>query len=124
MQLRSKHGALHLHALAVARQLLHGLLAAVPILPIAGGEFRPDPRNLPKCFAVSLALCVPIYGVDKALDQNFFFLNTPSPGSPLVLFQQWLGSPGYLVGLPVMLGLVWIVLYGPPVLWRRRKHST
>ena len=98
--------------------LLHGLLVAQPVLAVAAGDLRPDARNLPKCLGIALALCVPVYAVDKALDQNFFFLNTPSPGSPLELFAAWLGEPGYLLGLPVMLALVWLLLYGVPGLVR------
>ena len=104
--------------------LLHGLLVAQPVLAVAAGDLRPDARNLPKCLGVALALCVPIYAVDKALNQNFFFLNTPSPGSPLELFAAWLGEPGYLLGLPVMLVLVWVVLYLPLTLWRKQKQKS
>ena len=103
--------------------LLHGLLVAVPVMAVAGGDLRPDPRNLPKCLAVSLAMCVPIYVIDRALDQNFFFLNVPSPGSPLELFARWWGNPGYLLGLPLLLGLVWVILYVPLVLYRHRKKD-
>ena len=103
--------------------LLHGLLVAVPVMAVAGGDLRPDPQNLPKCLAVSLAMCVPIYVIDRALDQNFFFLNVPSPGSPLELFARWWGNPGYLLGLPLLLGLVWVILYVPLVLYRHRKKD-
>ena len=50
--------------------LLHGLLVAVPVMGVAGGDLRPDPRRLPKCLAVSLAMCVPICVIDRALDQS------------------------------------------------------
>ena len=92
---------------------VHGLLTAYPILLLASGTFRPDPRRLPRCLCAALAMCVPVYWADQALDQNFFFLNDPSPGSPLELFAAWLGEPGYLIGLPIMLFLAWGVLYLP-----------
>lgn len=104
--------------------LLHALLAAVPVMAVAGGDLHPEPKNLPACFALSLDLCVPVYLADRALGQNFFFLMEPSPGSPLELFEDWFGDPGYLAGLPILLLLVWLVLYGPLVLVRRRKAET
>ena len=105
--------------------LLHGLLVAVPVMRLVGGDFHPDAGKLPKCFALSLLLCVPIYLLDKALNQNFFFLNTPSEGSPLVWFEHWFGNPGYLIGLPILLGLVWLLLYVPWFLkWLRTKVRT
>jgi hypothetical integral membrane protein (TIGR02206 family) len=93
--------------------VIHGLLMAYPWIRIAGGDLRPDARKLPLCFAVGIGMCIPIYVIDKALDQNFFFLNWPSPGSPLELFEKWLGSPGYLAGLPLMLMIIWLLLYLP-----------
>ncbi len=103
--------------------LLHGILAAVPVMAAAGGDIRPDPRRLPKCFAVSLGLCVPVYVIDRLLHQNFFFLTEPSPGSPLELFAAWWGEPGYLLGLPLLLGAVWVLLYLPPALRKRRRRG-
>ena len=103
--------------------LLHGILVAVPIMAVAGGDIRPDPRRLPKCFAVALGLCVPVYLFDQAFQQNFFFLREPSPGSPLEIFARWWGEPGYLLGLPLLLWAVWALLYGLPALWKRRKKE-
>ncbi len=102
---------------------LHALLVTFPLLRLAGGELRPDPRRLPACLAAGLALCVPVYGVDRLLDQNFFFLNAPSPGSPLELFARWFGEPGYLLGIPLLLAPVWLLLYLPPILVRRRRKG-
>ena len=101
--------------------LLHGFLVAVPILAVAAGDIRPDPRRLPKCFAIALLLCVPVYWFDRTFHQNFFFLNEPSPGSPLEIFASWWGEPGYLLGLPLLLLAVWVLLYGLPAMRKRKK---
>jgi hypothetical integral membrane protein (TIGR02206 family) len=98
----------HLHSF-----VLHGLLTVYPIMLIAGGDHRPNIRNLPKCFCIGLAMCVPIYIFDRVFDENFFFLNTPSPNSPLSLFETWLGSPGYLICFPVMAAALWFFMYLP-----------
>ena len=105
--------------------LLHGLLVAVPVLAVAIGDIRPDPRRLPGCFAIALGLCVPVYWFDRTFHQNFFFLNEPSPGSPLEIFAAWWGEPGYLLGLPLLLWAVWIPLYGLPVLtkWKPARKK-
>ena len=44
---------------------------------------------------------------------NFFFLNYPSPGSPLVLFEQIAGNPGYIALTLLLVLVVWIILYLP-----------
>ncbi len=107
---------------AVRSFVIHGLLTAYPLMLLAGGEFRPDIKKLPKCFGIGLLMCVPIYIIDKALDQNFFFLNWPSPGSPLVMFEELLGNPGYQIGLPLMLWAVWLVIYLPQIIGLFRKR--
>ena len=33
----------------------------------------------------------------KSLTQTSLFINWPSPGSPLVIFEKWMGNPGYLI---------------------------
>ncbi len=100
---------------------VHGLLIGIPVAMAAGGDLRPDPKNLRYCFAIGVAMCVPMYVIDKALDVNFFFLNWPSPGSPLELFAKWFGIPGYLLGLPVMTAAVWLVLYLPVLLTQKKR---
>ncbi len=96
---------------AIRSFVIHALIIAYPLILICAGQLRPDVRKLPKCFAIGIAMCIPIYFINKALDQNFFFLNWPSPGSPLVWFADRLGNPGYLVGLPIMIFIVWFFLY-------------
>ena len=101
---------------AVRSFVIHAFLVAYPLMMAVSGDLRPDARKLPKCFAIGIAMCIPIYFIDKALDQNFFFLNWPSPGSPLVWFEEKLGNPGYQIGLPIMLLAVWVVIYLPIVI--------
>lgn len=101
--------------------LLHILLVAYPLMLLSGGDFRPNPKNLPKCFGIGLAMCPPIYLVDRLWNENFFFLNVPSPDSPLSLFAQWWGSPGYLLSLPLITWSVWLALYLPFALVRKHR---
>lgn len=93
--------------------IIHGLLIAYPILLLATGELVPNWRQLHRV-AIALAItALPIYFFNKYYDLNFMFLNTPSPGSPLVLLEQWLGNPGYLLGFAGMIVAVWFVMYFP-----------
>ena len=39
----------------------------------------------------------PIYLYNKKFGTNFLFINYPSPGSPLEMFEQKLGNPGYIL---------------------------
>ncbi len=102
---------LHLHSF-----LLHGALTIYPVMLLAGGDLRPDVRNLPKCFIIGLAMCPPVYIIDRLFNENFFFLNAPSPNSPLSLFEKWLGNPGYLIAFPLIAAALWFFMYMPFVI--------
>jgi uncharacterized membrane protein YwaF len=97
--------------------LVHALLVAYPLVQLAGGALRPRARFLPRCFAILLALAVPIYLFDRLFRTNYMFLLSPSAGSPLAWFASFLGNPGYLRGYLPMLAVGWGLLYLP---FRRR----
>lgn len=93
--------------------IIHGLLITYPIMLLTSGELVPDWRQLHKV-AIALGItAIPIYFFNKYFDLNFMFLNTPSPGSPLVLLEQWFGNPGYLIGFAGMIVIIWFLMYVP-----------
>lgn len=103
--------------------LAHILLASYPIMRMAGGDLRPAAKRLPKCLLFIMAFAVPMYFLNKLLGTNFFFLNWPSPGSPLELFEKPLGNPGYILGYIPMLAAIWLILYIPVEIIRWVKNS-
>lgn len=107
------------NALCIHSFTAHILLFLYPFLLLRGGfrpRFRRFLRSLPFClFAVA-----GVYGFNQVFGTNFMFLSSAGEGNPLTLFEAWLGSPGYLIGLPVLAGLSWAVLYGLPALARRK----
>lgn len=102
--------------------LQHALLMIYPIMLFAGGDIRPNYKNLPKCLLFLLIISPPIYIFNKIFDTNFLFINYPSPGSPLVLFEKWFGNPGYILGLLMLILVVWFFLYSPIVFLRFRRN--
>jgi hypothetical integral membrane protein (TIGR02206 family) len=101
--------------------MTHIFLMAYPLMLVAGGDIRPSAKRLPKCFLFIAVLAVPIYILNKVIGTNFFFLNEPSPGSPLEIFAGPLGNPGYLLGYIPILGTAWLLLYVPLGIWRRLR---
>ena len=91
----------------------HGLIVAYPIILLRANELNPNYKRLPSCLLYLLIASTPIYFLNKILNTNFFFLNSPSEGSPLVSLENWLGNPGYIVGMLFMVLICWIVLYIP-----------
>ena len=110
-----------LHFSSIHSFIIHGNLVLFGLLPICAGAVRPDWRMLPRILAFALVLCVPIYPLNKVLDTNFFFLNTPSPGSPLMPLAALLGNPGYIGGVIVLLILLWVLMYTPWSVYAKRK---
>lgn len=109
---------MHLHSFTV-----HILLALFPVLLLCGG-MRPNFRRLPKCAGVLLLYCIPIFFLNKILDTNFVFLNGAGKGNPLSLLESLLGNPGYLLGIPILLAVLWTLLYIPWLQSRSSGHLT
>ncbi len=99
---------MHMHSF-----IIHAMIVCYPILLLVGKEYRPDYRYLFKVLGFVFLLALPIYGFNKLFDTNFFFINWPSPGSPLVLFEKWMGNPGYLIPLAILLFVVLLFMYSP-----------
>ncbi len=108
---------MHMHSFTV-----HILLLLYPLLLLSGG-YRPVPRHLKKVMISLLILCSPIYLLNKLTDSNFMFLNNPGNGNPLSLFEAFFGNPGYLIGMPILLVLIWFLLYLPFYLMARGKKK-
>ena len=51
----------------------------------------------------------------------FFFLSSPSKGSPLVWFEQIFGN--HLIGFPILMGIIWTGMYGSVAIIRFRKKN-
>ena len=68
----------------------------------------------------SLAAVCAVYALNKILGTNFMFLNNGGTGNPLAWAESVLGNPGYLLALPVLIGLVWLILYMPLLVARKR----
>ncbi len=106
---------MHLHSYTI-----HVMLVLFPILLLAGG-FRPDFRRLPKCLLCIAIACIVIYPVNKLLDTNFMFLNGTDNNPILELLAGFLGDPGYIAAMPVLLVIVWALMYTPWIIADRIK---
>ena len=107
---------LHIHSF-----IAHAMLLMYPLLLLADG-FKPDYRQLPKCLLLLIIISPVLYALNKILVTNFMFLNHPGKDNPLALFEKWLGNPGYIAGLFVLLAIVWVILYIPAVVSEKTKQ--
>lgn len=87
---------------------VHFLLALYPLALTLRGDMDPQPRAFPRCFALLAAMAVPIWFFDRAFGTNFMFLMRAGEGNPLKLFERF-GS--HLLGYPVLLAVVFAVMY-------------
>lgn len=96
---------MHWHSFTV-----HMLLIMYPVMLVAGGDIKPDIKQLPKCIGFLLLLAVPISFFNKAFDTNFMFLEKAPAGSPLYWFEASWGN--HLMGYPILIAVVCIVMFG------------
>lgn len=97
----------------------HFLLAAYPLMLLAGGDIRPEVKYVPKCLALLAGLALMALAANLVFGTNFMFLMRASKGNPLYWFQQRFGS--HLVGFPIIIAAVIAALYGPGLIRRRPR---
>lgn len=107
----------HIHSFTV-----HILLALYPIVLIAGGDIRPDVRQLPKSMGLLAGLAAVVWCVNLGLDTNYMYLMSAPKGTPLIWFENVFGN--HLIGFPVLISLILVVMYAPVVLLQRRKKRS
>lgn len=107
---------MHIHSFTV-----HILLAAYPIMVVAGGDVRPEMKYAPKCVALLAGLAVAALAANLWLDTNFMFLMSAEPGNPLYLFEQAFGD--HRVGFAVLVPAILAVMYAPAEIFRRVRQK-
>ncbi len=93
--------------------LFHGLVVALGWSLVRSRELIPEWKELWKPLVFGLVGYVVMFQVNKILDTNFWFINTPSYSSPLALLYELLGNEWYLVGHFLFCGsvvLLWFVV--------------
>lgn len=103
--------------------ILHGLLLVFPVMLLRAGELRPKIKQLPMGFFTLVICSVIVYGFNCLWGTNFFFLSKPSKNSPLIWFANWFGDSYYWIGFPVLMLLIWSMLYGIPKLYCLLKQN-
>jgi uncharacterized membrane protein YwaF len=61
--------------------------------------------------------------VNYITDGNYFFLRYPAPGSPMEYFADRVGSPWYLLPTLLLGCILWIALYMPFVIIKKKENS-
>lgn len=95
--------------------VFHGWIVIYFAMRYGAGEIRTDYKGLWKTTGILTACAVPIYILDKLIDENYLFLNEASEGSPLVflwdVFGTRFGEAGYLISFAVLVLVVFHLLY-------------
>ncbi|MBP5180246.1 MAG: YwaF family protein [Clostridiales bacterium] len=93
----------------------HILFVIIPVLMLIRGYCRPSFRHFHYAFIFLIAAAVPIYILDKAINRNYMYLLWPASDSPLEWLESFMGNPGYLLGVLIMLAVILAVIY--TLLW-------
>ena len=102
---------MNLHSFTV-----HILLATYPIMLLTCGELNPQLRYLPGSLGLLAVFGVVALCVNLICGTNFMFLMEPIAGTPLMWFEEKLGT--HLPGFPVLIFAIILVLYGGLYLYR------
>ncbi len=107
---------MHIHSFSI-----HIMLALYPIMITAGGDVRPDIKNIPKVILLLIGFAIPALIVNLILDTNYMFLMKAEAGNPLKIFEDIFGS--HLVGFPIILAACLLIMYTPWEIARQKKKK-
>ena len=95
--------------------VFHAWIICYVIMIYRNGEARPEYKGLWKVIGMIAVIAVPIYFVNKALEENYLFISEASEGSPLVflwdIFGTRFGEIGYIASYGVFVITVLHVLF-------------
>lgn len=95
--------------------VFHAWIICYVIMIYRNGEVRPDYRGLWKVLGMIAVVAVPIFVLNKIIDENYLFINEASAGSPLVflwdIFGTRFGEPGYLLSYAALVIIVLHALF-------------
>lgn len=89
----------------------HILLVTIPVMMYVRGYCKPSFKHFHYPYIFLAAASVPIYIFNRAFSRNYMYLMYPESDSPLEWMESFMGNPGYLLGVLIMLGLILVVLY-------------
>jgi hypothetical integral membrane protein (TIGR02206 family) len=97
--------------------LMHGLVIAMSLMLIIGGDLRPDPRKL-GFTVIFIAVSAPLmHIINRRLNTNFYFLETPAADSPLIFISDLVGTGWrYITGFILLVLIIWLIMYLPWVI--------
>ena len=103
----------------------HMLLVTLPVMMLIRGYCRPSFKHFHYAYLFLLVVTPPIYLFDIKYKTNYMFLRVTPEGTLLEWFESFMGNPGYLGGVLVLLALILIVVYSIALAVRLvKKHFT
>ncbi|MBR6352353.1 MAG: YwaF family protein, partial [Firmicutes bacterium] len=99
-----------IHFITIEGFLFHFGVVAYVVFQLISGRIRPSLRVLWKVLVFLAVAVPPIYFFNKHFHTNYFFVNVPSPGSPLEWFMQAFGDPGWLLGYAALVLVIMLMM--------------
>ena len=99
-----------IHFITIEGFLFHFGVVAYVVFQLISGRIRPSLRGLWKVLVFLAVAVPPIYFFNKHFHTNYFFVNVPSPGSPLEWFMQAFGDPGWLLGYAALVLVIMLLM--------------
>ena len=98
----------------------HTLVVSYVLMKLRDKSLRPALERIWQPLVFTGIYVSAIYPVNKRLGTNFAFVNWPLAGTPLEVWAQMYGNPGYIACYALVFVLIEIALFFP---WREKKRQ-
>lgn len=98
----------------------HTLVISYVIMKLRDKSLRPTLEGIWQPLVFTGIYVSAIYPFNKQWETNFAFVNWPLPGTPLEMWEQMYGNPGYIACYALVFVLIEIALFYP---WRKKTRQ-
>lgn len=102
-----------MHFQTIQTFVIHTLIAVVPLFILIYTPFRPKLKWLFSSLLIMFGIMGFAWVINLFTQGNYLFIKIPPQDTPIEWMANWLGNPGYILGMMGLVIFIWIFMVLP-----------
>lgn len=102
-----------MHFQTIQTFVIHTLIAIVPLFILIYTPFRPKLKWLGSSLFIMFGIMGFAWIVNYVTQGNYLFIRIPPQDTPIEWMANWLGNPGYILGMMGLVIFIWLCMILP-----------